>query len=291
MSTNYTNFIANDLRTRITAGTCTLLSQRDLAKHYGTSTRPVGQALEQLIDEGYLKRQDNGRLALSKQLPTPTQATTERVLSPDTLRKDIESALILESMRGRINFLREEKIAQQFHVGRTALRNIFSEISLSGLISHTPRKGWQLREFHEKDLNDFLAVREQLELMALDAAKEKLETKYLRRFLEANQEPQNNGIEDNDLHQYIIHKANNHYMSSFFEHHAPFYELLFTWEAKDQHMRKEARTQHCDILEHLINKKWNLAKKSLSHHIWNNHDLLLATVRKMKNKKKGPLIP
>ncbi len=287
MSSNYTAFICEDLKSKISSGKTFPFSLRKLADIYGCSTRPVGQAIDQLIEQQYLRRLDNGRLSLGTKTPRQQKTrATKDIRSPQQLRRDIESALILESLRGKPCYLREEKLAEHFGIGRTALRNIFTDIALSGLLSHEQHKGWKLRAFTEKDLNDFLTVREQMELMALDVAKSKLIKTDLEVYLTKNQEPKTkkDPPDNNEFHDYILDKADNHYINSFFEHHAPFFDQLFIWEDQDPKMQKQTRQQHRKILKAMIDKKWDAAKKALSHHIWNNHNHLIAMVRSMQRK-------
>ena len=95
-----------------------------------------------------------------------------------------------------------------------------------GLISHIPRRGWQVKPFRQEDLQAFIEIREVMELKALDLGKAKLSTaeakKELVRIRKSNQSPIEQGGAvsiDNSLHQYLLKLANNPYLNDFFDRH------------------------------------------------------------------------
>ena len=103
---------------------------------------------------------------------------------------DLESGLAAEvirkSLRGEGDYLREEATAERFGVGRTAIRQAFSQLAGRGLIVHVPRCGWRVRAFDEADMAAYLEVREVLENKALALARPHLVDVDLRRMLAGN---------------------------------------------------------------------------------------------------------
>jgi DNA-binding GntR family transcriptional regulator len=166
-------------------------------------------------------------------------------------------------------FFRESAAAERYGIGRTVLRPILSRLAGQGLLQHVPRRGWHVRPFNRKDLGDFLAVRETLELSALDAANDKLEQQTLLGFLEGNRGRDGTrfGGLNNNLHAYWINLSGNRYIIEFFARQARYYTTLFNFAAPEAHVVQEMAAQHCQILEPLIAGRFADAKQALARHI------------------------
>jgi DNA-binding GntR family transcriptional regulator len=206
------------------------LTLAGLAAAYGISMMPVRLAVGRLIDEGLLERRD-GRLVFIDRSPGGARLRT-RVAQPTPPRnheQEIQRDLIRMSFGTPPGALREDHWAAQFGTTRTVIRQVFARLAGQGLLEHRPRHGWYLRAFSVKDLRDFLQAREALELKALELARGRLETPVLRDLLAGNVLPRGSAHPrtDNRLHAYIIARADNRYISSFFERHGPYYDLLF----------------------------------------------------------------
>ena len=272
------DYIEQDLQRRLAFNEAISLNLRTLAKEYGTSVSPVNTAVKALIDRNILQRNANGRLEvcqLSKRdLPEPTQQ------HPDRQIEIVQNQLIHWSLQGEDLVLREEAMEKHFQIGRTALRGIFFHIAQTGILSHTPRKGWQLRGFKEQDLTDYLNVRLSLELLAVDLSENRLERAILQDYLEKNQGVTR--LPDESFHDYLIACSENHYIKAFFDTHGPFFRAVFCWEDLDPVSTRRTLEQHRKILRHLIARRWDEAKADLADHILYNHTFLLKNLRHIR---------
>lgn len=273
------DFIEQDIQRRLALEEAIPLNLRTLAKEYGTSVSPVNTAVKSLIDKNILQRKANGRLKVSQ---VPKGVDPEALQHhPDHQLETVQHQLVLWSLQGEDLVLREEAMEKRFQIGRTALRRIFFHIAQTGILSHEPRKGWQLRGFKEQDLTDYLNVRVNLELLAVDLAAERLDQTILRDFLEKNQG--STRVPDESLHDYLIACAENHYIKSFFDAHGPFFRTIFSWEDLDPASTKRTLQQHRKILRHLIAQRWDEAKASLADHILYNHTFLIKNLRQLRS--------
>jgi len=279
--------IAEDLRARIRAGALPDgLTLAALSKHYGVSFTPIRAAVNQLVAQRYLGKQANGRLRVPKRRST-SAIVAARVKPPATI-ESWEAALTREvihrSLRGDASYLREEATAAQFEVGRTAMRQAFSRLAGKGLLKHVPRYGWRVQPFSTDDLQAYLEVRETLELKALDLAKRRLDPADLRRMLLGN--PQTGSTEpprlDNQLHAYLIEKAENGYIRDFFDRHGLYYTALFDHAAPEARAVAEMAAQHRQILKALIDQDWPRARQALSHHIRSQQPIIEKLLRQLQ---------
>ena len=266
-------FIRDDLAARIQGGQIGVgqLTLQSIAKRYEVSLTPVRTAVAELTEMGVLAKDAHGRLTIRE----PRLGNEQLPLSPPERPVDVyarvEDYLVRLSLCGQAKFLREEGTARKFQVSRSQLRNIFSRLSSdSGLLEHVPRRGWRLRPFRQEDMDAFREVRVLLEVGALKAARLRLVEEDLRGFLAKNVVPESEDepvLLDNRLHAYIIEKAQNVYISDFFNRQGRYFNLLAEWERINREEATVSAKYHRVILEALIDRDWEAAEAALVEHI------------------------
>lgn len=267
-----TEFIKTDVKAELQANGRLpyKLTLGAMSEHYQVSLTPVRHAVEELVEEGVIRRKENGRLELvpdalkGRKVEAPVPAAQEDNLE-ELIRKDV----IARSLQQDMEYLREQATAEKYGAGRTVVRQIFSRLAGAGLIEHVPRCGWRVRAFSEQDMHDYLDIREMLELKALDLARPKFDEEELRELLTANRPARGSRQSrlDFDLHDYWIGRCGNRYIREFFARYSPFYNALFNYAVIDEKVKKEMAREHCDIVEHLLEEDWKGARRALSHHI------------------------
>lgn len=241
-----------------------------MSEHYKVSLTPVRHAIDELVEEGVIRRKENGRLEVVPdavkgiKVETPAPAAYEKNLE-EQIRKDV----IARSLQQDTEYLREQATAEKYGAGRTVVRQIFSRLAGAGLIEHVPRCGWRVRAFSEQDMHDYLDIREMLELKALDLARRHFDEDELREMLQANRPARGSDRSrlDFDLHDYWIERCGNRYIREFFARYSPFYNALFNYAVIDEKVKREMAQEHCDIVECLLAQDWKGARQALSHHI------------------------
>jgi DNA-binding GntR family transcriptional regulator len=221
-----------------------------------------------------LVRQSNGRLDVNRASQKTAREKRARYRGgPEPPRQalDLEGALaadvIRRSLRGEGDYLREEATAERFGVGRTAIRQAFSQLAGRGLIVHVPRCGWRVRAFDKADMAAYLEVREVLENKALSLARPHLVDVDLRRMLAGNASGKGGPRLDNSLHRYLVEKSGNDYLREFFNRHAAYYTSLLDFAAPEAQVVAAMARQHRKILRALLAKDWPLARQELTRHI------------------------
>ena len=276
-SISLTDYIINDLKRRIQSGedVSSRLSLAELAKDYGVSITPLRGAMNALIAGGFVEKLPNRRLRLGKRRGKSARggAPSRPVPVPPT-PSDWDSALLkevtLSSLRPHATYMREEVMARKLSAGRSIIRQAFNRFAGVGLIEHVPRRGWLVRPLSPQDMNAYLAVREVLELKALELARGRLELSDLKELIASNGRP---GVRaasqlDNRLHDYVIEKSGNRYLRLFFQqYNARYYTELFYHAAPKTSVVGQMVQQHHGILQALVDSDWARARKLLSEHI------------------------
>lgn len=268
-----TDYIEQDLQAHI-SGSGELpvkLTLTALAEHYDVSITPVKAALDNLISDRYVIKGDNGRLTINPRKKRTKNGRVAKTKKPPSL-KDwdaiIAEDIILQSINSDPTPLREESTAERFGVGRTLIRQVFNRLAGSGLIERVPRRGWLIHPFREKDMLDYIEIRETLELEALKLARGRLDPDQLRRFLKLNSpDAKGKARLDNGLHEYWITRSENRYIKSFFAQFGIYYSYLFAYSTVATSVIEEKAAEHRRILNALLKRSWTAADKALSQHI------------------------
>lgn len=261
-----------------------------LAAHYQTSTRPVRTALARLREQGFIP--GNGHAATPRAAKAvsrvETRASTTRELA-DRIARD----LVGDALRDEDRFVRETRTADRYGVSTTIVREIFNRLVGQGMLEHVARRGWRVRRLTQKDLDDFIEVREALEVKSLRASWDRMEPKRFETFLEGNAMPgSTSGAPklDNTFHGEMIRLADNRYISEFFERHGRYFDIVFAWEAQNRQAMIQAVGQHRRILKCILKRDLPRAESALVDHIHNNHPILkeVLTRRRGSTRERRP---
>jgi DNA-binding GntR family transcriptional regulator len=271
-------FIKQDLIANICSGEIDpdRLTLNALSKRYQVSATPVRSAIRELIEERYLKKRYNGRLAIRAESLAGAASVPQE---PTDWAKIIANDLVQLGLEGEPVLLREETTAGKYGISRSSIRQIFHRLAGRGILRHLPRRGWQVRPFRQADLDDYIDMRATLELKALELAWPRLVDEDLQAMLDGNRLPACPGerpISDNTLHAYLIEKSKNAYIADFFDRHGKYYHAIFEWENLDRDAQIQEVRHHHEILEALLRRDRSAAEHALVNHIRNNHPLLLA---------------
>lgn len=287
-----TEFIKNDVKAvlhvkgelpyRLTLGA--------MSTHYQVSLTPVRHAVDELVDEGLIRRKENGRLEIvpeaikecAPSAPAALPSAPEQKLD-EVIRDDV----IARSLNQDTEYLREQATAEKYGAGRTVVRQVFSRLAGAGLIEHVPRCGWRVRPFSEQDMQDYLQIREMLELKALELARPSFDETELKKLLEDNR-PGRGGAKsrlDFDLHDYWIERCGNRYIREFFARYSPFYNALFNYAVMDEKVKREMAQEHCDIIECLLARDWKGAREALTRHIRDQREAVSRMIEYLNQKK------
>lgn len=289
MASTITSFIIRNLQERLLTGEATPadLTLGQLAAHYGVSLTPVRLAVDALVEEGVLVKRENGRLSVNPdrvpQTPPVSMEGTESFEARPDWEVRLVEAILAGSLQGATEYLREEAMAKRHGVGRTVIRQAFSRLAGKGLLEHVPRCGWRVRIFDERDMRDYLVVRETLERTALDVACPRLVAADLERMLRANTPPYPGAPVplDNSLHRYWIERSENVYIQDFFDRHGLYYSALFDFAAPEAHQIEEMAAQHRAILTALLEGNWERAKEELTEHIRSQYPVVTRLMKQL----------
>jgi DNA-binding GntR family transcriptional regulator len=283
-------FIKQDLIANIRSGRIESdrLTLDALSKRYRVSATPVRAAVRELIEERYLQKGENGRLAIHHDSLAASSAPSPA--EPTDWGQVIANDLVQLSLEGQPVLLREETTAEKYGISRSSIRQIFHRLAGHGILVHLPRRGWQLRPFRQAELDAYIDMRVMLEIKAMELAWPRLVDEELQAILNRNQLPANpdeRPLSDNSLHAYLVEKSKNPYIADFFDRHGKYHDALFEWENLDHEAQVQEVRHHREILEALLRRDRPAAERALADHIRNNHPVLMPNRPKREAAQNG----
>ncbi len=172
--------------------------------------------------------------------------------------------------------LMETQLGERLGVSRTPIREAIRKLELEGLVVMVPRKGAQVAQFTEKDIQDVLEVRGALEALAAKIACKRMDDRaFLKLQLaiaEYSYAAKNKDLEmmiekDVEFHEIIVGATQNDKLIQIFNNlreQVNRYRITYLKNTEDA---ESVQAEHLEILEALKNKDEELASSLASKHI------------------------
>ncbi len=184
--------------------------------------------------------------------------------------------------------LMETQLAEKLGVSRTPIREAIRKLELEGLVIMVPRKGAQVAQFTEKDIQDVLEVRAALEALAAKLACKRMDDRsFLKLQLaiaEYSYAAKNKDLEtmiekDVEFHDIICNATQNDKLIQLFtnlKEQVNRYRITYLKNVEDS---DTVEAEHLAILEALKNKDEEVASALASQHIHTQCDTITDFVK------------
>lgn len=184
--------------------------------------------------------------------------------------------------------LMETQLAEKLGVSRTPIREAIRKLELEGLVVMVPRKGAQVAQFTEKDIQDVLEVRAALEALAAKLACKRMDDRsFLKLQLaiaEYSYAAKNKDLEtmiekDVEFHDIICNATQNDKLIQLFNNlkeQVNRYRITYLKNVEDS---DTVEAEHLAILDALKNKDEEVASDLASKHIHTQCDTITDYVK------------
>ena len=178
--------------------------------------------------------------------------------------------------------LMEIRLANQLGVSRTPIREAIRMLELDGLVIMVPRKGAQVAQITEKDLNDVLEVRLGLEELAVKLACQRITESELQKLYQASRsfEQMLETTETDDLQKLAQADVAFHdviYQATLNNLREQMYRYRIEY-LKDVKSRRSLVEEHDALYEHMKNRDLAGAQKMIREHIERQQESIMQTV-------------
>ena len=190
--------------------------------------------------------------------------------------------------------LMELALAERLGVSRTPIREAMRKLELEGLVVMVPRRGAQVANITEKDLNDVLEVRIALENVAIEKACTRMTEEGMEAIERAAREFERM-IEEKDLvnmaqadvafHEAIYEAADNKRLMQVLNN---LREQIYRYRVeylKEDETRDELVREHRELMLAIRNKDIQAAQDISFRHIENQRKAIVQSIHEEEEKK------
>ena len=201
----------------------------------------------------------------------------------NTLRKAILKGDLKPGER-----LMEIALAERLGVSRTPVREAMRKLELEGLVVMIPRRGAQVANITEKDLNDVLEVRIALENLSIENACARMTEEQLDELWKAAKSFESTRDEGNlvklaeadvAFHEIIYKSSDNRRLNQVLNN---LREQIYRYRVeylKDEETRKLLVKEHEELYRAIKNRDVKLAQEISFQHIENQREAIIRSIR------------
>ena len=187
--------------------------------------------------------------------------------------------------------LMEIALAERLGVSRTPIREAMRKLEQEGLVVMIPRRGAQVANITEKDLNDVLEVRIALENVAIEKACARMTEEEMRRLWLAAKEFEHTIAEGNlvklaeadvAFHEVIYQASDNKRLIQVLNN---MREQIYRYRVeylKDENNYPTLMKEHKDIVEGLVRKNKMQVTETMHQHVKNQADAVKAMIKEQE---------
>ena len=184
--------------------------------------------------------------------------------------------------------LRETAVGKEIGVSRTPVREALRQLELEGLVVMIPRRGAQVANITEKDLNDVLEVRMALENLSIENACARMTEEQLDDLWKAAKNFEDTMAEGNlvklaeadvAFHEVIYKSSDNRRLNQVLNN---LREQIYRYRVeylKDEETRNLLVKEHEEIYEAIKNRDLKKAKEISYQHIENQREAIIRSIR------------
>lgn len=203
---------------------------------------------------------------------------------------------VYEELRSRIiNFkllpgvrVSDKEIATELGISRTPVREALIRLAGEGLIQAIPNRGFRVKMFTLKEIEDLYTLRESLEVLAIGLATPKMDENRIREMrslmqaypalIEAGDLAGFNAV-DETFHDNIAMFSENTLLETTLKNLHGQIRIVRRYDHLRAESFRETYEEHTQILEHMIRGEITDAQHAISRHIAESMKTIMAIVR------------
>ncbi len=171
------------------------------------------------------------------------------------------------------SILNELQLANELNLSRTPIREAISKLETDGFVKVMPKKGIYVTDITLNDVIQVFQTRAEIEPIALHLAASRLPMEELVNFCHKFNEPMadiNNSFRlDTAMHLFIIEHCGNKYIIDMMRRVYEENTRIIISSKQNESQIHDAKEEHLEILNFLIDGKYAEAEKSMRNHIIN----------------------
>jgi len=223
-----------------------------------------------------------------------SRAVSER--QPAKTMKRDRATQVFENLKQRIlNFhlspgvkISDKEVARGMGLSRTPVREALSRLAEQGLVESHPNRGFTVKVFSRKEVEDHYRLRDSLEALAVTLTSQHLDREKIR-VLRTLVESYLALMKSHDLARFNDADEQFHDLIAFYSGNSALYGALRNLQGKIRIIRRydhirstsfrETYDEHRQILSHMVKGEVAKARKAMSGHILTSMKTVMKTLQ------------
>lgn len=191
--------------------------------------------------------------------------------------------------------LSDEEIARELGISRTPVREALNRLAAEGLVEARLNRGFIVKVFDRKEVEDTYVLRERLETLTVELATHRLDEGKRKSLVElVDSTPK--VIEARDLYGFNDTDERFHDLIALYSDNSALYKMLKNLQGKIRLIRRydhlrpgsleEAYEDHLDILDSMVRADVEEAARKMSLHIINSMEVVM----KLMNERRTSIV-
>jgi len=189
-----------------------------------------------------------------------------------------------------------QKIAEEFGISQTPVREALNRLAKDKLVTISPRKGYYVTEMSLEDVQEIYEIRKIFEIYALEDGMENINFNELEKLKKKMKKELQGKITngkrkikfetDKKLHLLIVDSCKNRKLKEMYSQIHDFIKIF----QRINPGFKETLEEHMALIDTILKKDTEKAKKLLQIHIENAKERMVKALKNSNLKKKGSAI-
>lgn len=267
---------------------CGIQSISKLAKEFDVSRTTIHKVIEILNNKGIVRLDEHSRILLRRPKTKDFLSIEDTNASKSTnINKKILQKLSAYELKSGERFS-ELELSKEFNCSTVTVRESLLKIAQSGIINKIPGQKWEVMQFTEKVIKEIAQSRLVYEIEAINCLKLLKNDASIWNLLQEAQSFHKQLIENKKFnikkltraekifHNSLISACNNRYIEAAYDSvfllvHYHVYQIEY-----DKTKIEKVMHQHLEIINLLLEKKFDDATKKLNNHLDHARESMLS---------------
>ena len=212
-------------------------------------------------------------------------------MKPSNLKYDVYTELkerILSFSFSPGERISDAKIAMELGISRSPVREALNSLAGEGLVQAIKNRGFRVKEFTLKEIEDIYTLRENLEVLAVQLATNKMDEEMIKEMrslmkrypaLIESKDLVGLNLVDEEFHANIARYSDNQFLEKNLKDQHGQIRIIRRYEHIQAGSPMETYEEHMEILNHIISGDIEAAQSAMSMHIAGSKKAILSRIR------------
>lgn len=173
-------------------------------------------------------------------------------------------------------WITEREVGEMYNISRTPVREVLWNLCNLYILETHAEHGYQVKKFSLEDIIELYNARQAIEGTCARFACSSADADYIPRLIKIREElelldavknPEEGDLIGNKVHEFVIEKARNSYLTDFSNKFSSLSIMMRNVVKVYSNIEKTARIQHIEIIDALLARDCNRSERAMINHL------------------------